>query len=163
MSSSPGQDGVHLPKPPDERTEHELTVRDAMRPVKLLLDPEMEVAEAALYPGRPFLVARDGVLWGIVSAEEPFQAPGHARLAELLPLPPERTASPPSSLPPHMHPDHPLDLALHRANATGLSVLPVTDRRQSRALLGEITVLDLLGAYRQKAADEKRARETAQK
>ncbi|GIU75126.1 MAG: transport integral membrane protein [Bryobacteraceae bacterium] len=146
------QDGVHLPKPPDERTEHELMVRDAMRPVSLLLDPDTEVGEAALYPGRHFLVGRDGVLWGIVSSEELFHAPGHAHLAELLPLLPEAMPSPPSALLPHMHPDHPLDLALHRFGATGLTVLPVTDRMNSRLLLGELTLQDLLDAYRRSAA-----------
>lgn len=151
------QDGVHLPKPPDERAEHELTVRDAMRPVQILLDPDTEVGEAALYPGKHFLVGRDGILWGIVSFEDLFQAPGHARLSELLPLPPEAMASPPSALLPHMHPDHPLDLALHRFGATGLSVLPVTDRMQPRALLGEITLQDLLEAYRRKAQEDRRA------
>jgi len=156
------QDGVHLPKPPDERAEHELEVRDAMRPVALLLDPDMEVAEASLYPGKHFLVGRAGQLWGIVSAEDLFQAPGHARLAELLPLPPDKMSSPPSALLPHMHPDHPLDLALHRFGATGLSILPVTDRMHSRTLLGELTLQDLLDAYRRKAAGERQHRRNPQ-
>lgn len=150
------QDGVHLPKPPDERIQHELTVREAMRPVQLLLDPDTEVGEAALYPGRHFLVGREGILWGVVSSEDLFQAPGHARLRELLPLTPEQVASPPSSLLPHMHPDHPLDFALHRFGATSLSVLPVTDRMHSRMLLGEITLQDLLDAYRRNAAELRR-------
>jgi hypothetical protein len=92
------QDGVHLPKPADERAALELTVRDAMRPVSLLVDPDTEVGEAALYPGKHFLVGRNGILWGIVSAEDLFQAPGHVRLAELLPCPPDKVSSPPASL-----------------------------------------------------------------
>ncbi len=149
------QDGVHLPKPPGERTGHELTVRDAMHPVHLLLDPDTEVAEAALYPERHILVGRDGVLWGIVSSDELFQAPGHARVRELITPLPEQAPSPPSSILPHMHPDHPLDYALHRFGATGLTLLPVTDRMQSRLLLGELTLQDLLDAYRRTAAEER--------
>jgi CIC family chloride channel protein len=149
------QDGVHLPKPADERAALELTVRDAMRPVSLLLDPDTEVGEAALYPGKHFLVGRNGILWGIVSAEDLFQAPGHVRLAELLPCPPDKVSSPPASLLPHMHPDQPLDHALHRFGATGLSILPVTDRMNARSLLGELTLQDLLDAYRRKAAEDR--------
>lgn len=55
-----------------------------------------------------------------------------------------------------MHPDHPHDFALHRFGATGLSVLPVTDRMHSRMLLGEITLQDLLDAYRRNAAELRR-------
>lgn len=150
------QDGVHLPKPPDERAGRELTVRDAMQPVHLLLDPETEVAEAAMYPDRHILVGRDGILWGIVSADELFRSPGHARLRELLTPLPDELPSPPSSILPHMHPDHPLDYALHRFGATGLSVLPVTDRMNARLLIGELTLQDLLDAYRRKAAEERR-------
>ncbi len=149
------QDGVHLPRAPGERTGHELTVRDAMHPVHLLLDPDTEVAEAALYPDRHMLVGRDGLLWGIVSSEELFQAPGHARVRELITPLPEEAPSPPSSILPHMHPDHPLDYALHRFGATGLTLLPVTDRMQSRLLLGELTLQDLLDAYRRTAAEER--------
>lgn len=148
------QDGVHLPRPPGERAEYELTVRDAMRPVHLLLDPDTEVAEAALYPDRHLLAGRDGILWGIVSSDELFRAPGHARLRELITPLPEEAPSPPSSVLPHMHPDHPLDYALHVFGATGSTVLPVTDRMQSRVLLGELTLQDLLDAYRRRAAEE---------
>ncbi len=142
------QDGVHLPKPPSEAAEHELEVRDAMRPVRLLLDPDMKVKDAALYPGRHFLVGRNGTLWGIVSSFDLEKAQGEMRLAELIPFSPDNDPSPPSSRLPHMHPDHPLDWALHRFGETGLSVLPVTERTGSRRLLGELTLQDLLEAYR---------------
>lgn len=142
------QDGVHLPKPPDESTAHVLQVRDAMRPVTLLLDPDMEVGEAALYPGQHFLIGRDGVLWGILSSLDLEHAQGDRRLGELVPFPPQLYPSPPASLLPHMHPDQPLDLALHRFGKTGLSVLPVTGRIDSRQLAGELTPQDLLDAYR---------------
>ncbi len=151
------QDGVHLPKPPDEQTGHELQVGDAMRPVTLLLEPNMPAGEAALHPGRHFLVGGDGLLWGILSRSDLEGAPGDRPLAELIPSPPAQCPSPPFTVLPHMHPDQPLDLALHRLARTGLSVLPVTDRINSRRLLGELTLQDLLEAYRRSSADQPEA------
>jgi CBS domain-containing protein len=60
-----------------------------------------------------------------------------------------------------MHPDQPLDHALHRFGATGLAILPVTDRMNPRSLLGELTLQDLLDAYRRKAAEDRSRAETS--
>lgn len=48
---------------------------------------------------------------------------------------------------PHVHPDHPLDLALERMGATKLDVLPVVSRADTHQLLGIVTLADILKAF----------------
>lgn len=49
---------------------------------------------------------------------------------------------------PHVHPDHPLDLVLHRLGEANVELLPVVDRTNPRKVLGEIALEDLLRCYR---------------
>jgi len=48
---------------------------------------------------------------------------------------------------PHVHPDHPLGLALARMGATRHTVLPVVSRANVRAMLGVVTLSDILNSY----------------
>lgn len=48
---------------------------------------------------------------------------------------------------PHVHPDHPLGLALSRMGETRHTVLPVVSRANVRTLLGIVTLSDVLDAY----------------
>ena len=48
---------------------------------------------------------------------------------------------------PHVHPDHPLDVALRRMAQSGINVLPVVSRSNVRQLLGVISLSDILRAY----------------
>ena len=48
---------------------------------------------------------------------------------------------------PHVHPDHPLGLALARMGATRHTVLPVVSRANVRTVLGIVTLSDILNAY----------------
>ena len=48
---------------------------------------------------------------------------------------------------PHVHSDQPLSVALARMGATGHAVLPVVSRANVRAMLGIITLKDILNAY----------------
>jgi CBS domain-containing protein len=52
----------------------------------------------------------------------------------------------------HLHPDEPADIVLHRLGQFNLSVLPVVDRRDITRVLGEVTLEDLLEAYRNAAS-----------
>jgi CBS domain-containing protein len=52
----------------------------------------------------------------------------------------------------HLHPDEPADIVLHRLGQFNLSVLPVVDRRDITRVLGEVTLEDLLEAYRNASA-----------
>jgi CBS domain-containing protein len=48
---------------------------------------------------------------------------------------------------PHVHPDHPLGLALTRMGAMRHAVLPVVSRANVRKMIGVITLPDILAAY----------------
>jgi CBS domain-containing protein len=48
---------------------------------------------------------------------------------------------------PHVHKDQPLGLALARMGDTGHNALPVVDRGNARAMIGIITLVDVLKAY----------------
>lgn len=52
-----------------------------------------------------------------------------------------------ATVPPHVHPDHQLSLALERIGATGLTVLPVISRADTRRLLGIVLLDDVLRAF----------------
>jgi CBS domain-containing protein len=52
-----------------------------------------------------------------------------------------------NKLPP-LHPDQSADIVLHRLGQFNLGVLPVVDRRDITQILGEVTLEDLLEAYR---------------
>ena len=49
---------------------------------------------------------------------------------------------------PHLHSDQSLDLALERMGASGLRVLPVVSRFNTREMLGVVYLSDILNAYR---------------
>lgn len=48
---------------------------------------------------------------------------------------------------PHVHPDHPLDVALERMGASKLEALPVVSRADSHQILGIIILSDILKAF----------------
>jgi CIC family chloride channel protein len=52
-----------------------------------------------------------------------------------------------SEMPPHVHPDHDLSLALERMGASGLTVLPVVSRADVHKLLGIVVLDDVLRAF----------------
>lgn len=148
------QDGIHLPRSPERREERVLTVRDAMRPARAMTDPELRIRHAAGLEGQDLLVGRGAVLWGVIPKAELARAvssPDNGLPLSTLVLAPAQEASPPADVFPHVHPDHPLDLVLHRLGKFGLDVMPVVDRALPRRILGEVTLNDLLQAYRQPA------------
>jgi CBS domain-containing protein len=53
---------------------------------------------------------------------------------------------------PHLHADEPADIVLHRLGQSNLGVLPVVDRRDVTQILGQVTLEDLLEAYRNASA-----------
>jgi chloride channel protein, CIC family len=52
-----------------------------------------------------------------------------------------------ASLPPHVHPDHPLSLALERMGSNGLTALPVVSRADTQQVLGIVVLDDVLRAF----------------
>ena len=53
---------------------------------------------------------------------------------------------------PHLHPDQSADIVLRRLGQFNLGVLPVVDRRDITQILGQVTLEDLLEAYRNASA-----------
>ena len=140
------QDGIHLPSGARDRA--------AARRVSQVMRSASEVLDAKMHPGealervsrsnlRAWPVSGEGGVIGVVSlrqvallAEDSLGAPGKA-LGELL----EGPAFP------HLHADHPLDVALERMGATRLELLPVVSRADVHQLEGVVMLADVLAIY----------------
>jgi CIC family chloride channel protein len=148
------QDGIHLPLGAGARAkERILHVSDALRPGGEPLAAVLTVAEARARADRrhkAWPVANDTGLCGMVSAQRLDQAiangQGGESLAALVPEP-----GPAEGLTqdvfPHLHADHPLDVALRKLAETGWDVLPVVSRDNVRQWKGTISLQDILAAY----------------
>jgi len=147
------QDGVHLPSSGGLGERPTLRVADAMRSDHGLIEPQATIREAfdrihslavSSWP-----VANGNRLLGMVTASELDSATEHGAgcktVSEILePLPLGHLDADNF---PHVHPDHPLDLALHRMGEMHLDVLPVVGRANVREILGVITLPDILRTY----------------
>jgi CIC family chloride channel protein len=144
------QDGVHLPHAKGQRPEPELLVGDAMRSPAVLLRRSTPIAAARqLVPEGDCLIGENGTLLGIVLGSDLDEAlhkgKGGAPVASVL----NRELL--NKLP-HLHPDQSADIVLHRLGQFNLNVLPVVDRRDITQVLGDVTLEDLLEAYRNASA-----------
>jgi CIC family chloride channel protein len=139
------QDGIHLPSPKTREEFGRHTVRQVMRDAPQLLPAKMSVHDAAermqSSEFRTWLVEDAGEIVGVLSegTVESALAGGRAgenlmRLCESLEFP-------------HVHPDHPLTLALERMSKAHLDILPVVNRANIRKLEGIVTLHDVLGSY----------------
>jgi chloride channel protein, CIC family len=146
------QDGLHLPSGLRYR-QGQLIVSDAAEvPLHVLTRADrVENALPHLNADRNAWPVMDGShLAGMITlkqVEQEMEA-GHAdrTLGELLP------ADVPNSLLttdnfPHLHMDHPLDMALRRMAHSKLNVLPVVGRADVRDLKGVVSLKDILQAY----------------
>jgi CIC family chloride channel protein len=139
------QDGLELPSMEDLREEESLHVEDAMRPPDdFLLPPGATVAQALQHLTEKSLTAALVPLqpsgWTSVSrttlANLAAEGQGGAEVASVLPSGPI----------PCLHPDHPLDKALHYFDRWDL--LPVVSRAGLTQLEGVISPRDVLDEYR---------------
>jgi CIC family chloride channel protein len=144
------QEGIQLPKSPERRAEPDLVVRDAMRPLLRLTDPERAVADVPVKDEEEIFVGRNGVLWGVLLVDElrakTVEAP-RSPLAFWISAP-QADDQPLVDRLAHVHPDHKIEIVLHRLANSGQKVLPVLDRVIPRRLLGEVTLDDLLRTCR---------------
>ncbi|MGP0075492.1 MAG: chloride channel protein [Bryobacteraceae bacterium] len=157
------QDGLHLPSGLRYR-EGLLIVRDAAEaPIEILKRTD-HVADALRHldaDRNAWPVLEGGRLAGTITLGqlEKEMAGGHGDrvLGELLP------ADVPNALLtsenfPHLHMDHPLDIALRRMAQSKLTVMPVVSRADIRDLKGVVSLKDILQAYG--VAGEKSAERT---
>jgi CIC family chloride channel protein len=144
------QDGVHLPHAKGQRPEPDLLVGDAMRSPAVLLRRSTPIAVARqLVPEGDCLIGENATLYGVVRGADLDDAlhkgAGEAAVASLV-----RREVLDETV--HLHPDEPADIVLHRLGQFNLSVLPVVDRRDITRVLGDVTLEDLLEAYRNASA-----------
>jgi CIC family chloride channel protein len=147
------QDGIHLPRSGAHAARSSLRVMAAMSPELRTIEPQATVQEAldmihslavGAWPvagGKQFL----GMATSSILETAAGQGAGHRPVTEILePLPMGHLDA--DSFP-HVHPDHPLDVALRRMGEKRLDVLPVVSRANVLEILGVIALPDVLRAY----------------
>jgi chloride channel protein, CIC family len=146
------QDGIRLPAGARER-EEPLTVAQAYRAGALSLRAEMRIQEAAAAVGRDpgaWPVLDEGGLRGMLSLDQLDAAMnanrGEEPIRVLVPEPGPLLTLMDENFP-HVHTDHPLDMAMRRLADTGWQALPVVSRENVRGLHGTISLADILAAY----------------
>jgi CIC family chloride channel protein len=139
------QDGIHLPGAEAHRRDGQHQVSQAMRAATEVMRSEMTVREAFERAHKTefhsWPVTDERGLVGMVDLTRIEQAMAHGE--ETKPL---------SDLVdvrhfPHVHPDHPLHLALERMGAAELDVLPVVSRANIYQLMGVVVLSDVLNSY----------------
>ncbi len=143
------QDGVHLPTA-ESRSEHgKAQVSRAMR-TKWEMFTARTTAGQALERARGnghlehWPVLENGKLIGMIpheALERAVEASPDLKLSEIHEFPHDEMSAAEF---PHVHPDHPLTLALERMGSARQNVLPVVSRADIRQLLGVVTLEDIL-------------------
>jgi chloride channel protein, CIC family len=146
------QDGLHLPSGLRNR-QGLLIVRDAAVPPQHLLSTTDRVEEALKCMDTDhdaWPVTEGGRLAGMITLARVEQeiAAGHGgrALGELLPMHVPSPLLTEENFP-HLHMDHPLDVALRRMARSKQNLLPVVARVDVRDLKGVVSLSDILQAY----------------
>jgi chloride channel protein, CIC family len=139
------QDGIHLPGPESRSVEGQRRVISAMRPATEVLSDDMTVEEAmekvraSAFHSWP--VTDDSGVVGVFSLSALQNAWDNGGASRKLKEFVDAREFP------HLHPDHPLSVALERMGTTHLDVLPVVSRADVHKLEGVVTVQDVLSFY----------------
>ena len=146
------QDGLHLPSGLRYR-QGLLIVRDAAEAPRQVLKRTDRVEDARKLldsDHNAWPVMDGGRLAGVITLAQVEQeiAAGHGDrvLGELLPVDVPNPLLTAESFP-HLHVDHPLDMALRRMAHSKLNVLAVVGRADIRDLKGVVSLTDILQAY----------------
>jgi CIC family chloride channel protein len=145
------QDGIHLPSGAKAR-EALLMVGQALRQTPESLPASLRAGEAAAMVNREtgaWPVVDQAGLRGMLRVEQLdgaiAEGEGERTLGQLVPAPhPDRLTAEKF---PHLHADQSLDFAMRRLAETGLKVLPVVSRTNTRELKGTISMQGILAAY----------------
>ena len=146
------QDGVQLPNAASRAEAARIQVAQAMREVPEVFPPAATVAEAAARARQSGLDA-----WPVANADGAWAMLGTSEMESAIAggwggQEPADILGDPVFL--HVHPDHPLGLALERMGASGHKALPVVSRADVRELLGVLTLDDILKTYGVRKPDE---------
>jgi CIC family chloride channel protein len=150
------QDGIHLPSGARAR-EALLTVGHAFRPGVEVISADQHISQAAMSVGRgrgPWPVVDTWGLRGMITEDRLHHAmlvDDQSLVADIVPDPGPADALTADRFP-HVHPDHPLEVAMRRFAQSGLKVLPVVSRTDVRDLRGAISLEDILAAYDSESA-----------
>ncbi|HEY4133103.1 MAG TPA: chloride channel protein [Gemmatimonadaceae bacterium] len=147
------QDGLHLPGSETRHVARQSRVIAALRPAPPAFPETLSIAEAHRRASNRDLgswpVANDTGLVGIVRLADIAAAISQGRGDELIGVLVAQGAGhgdPGTSLA-HVHPDHPLSVALSRMGETGHATLPVVSRANAQEILGIVTLADILKVY----------------
>ena len=154
------QDGMHLPRGASGEVAGRLRVSAALRAAPTPLTSDLLVSEARQRMDGTALeswpVVDAGGLVGMVRAHDVERAAatdgGGTRVQDLLDA--AAAAHGDADALPYVHGDQPLGQALARMGATRHTVLPVVSRANVRALLGIVTLPDVLVAYGVERVDD---------
>ena len=140
------QDGIHLPTAEVRAQAGRSQVAHAMREAPIVLAPDAQASTALEQVKDSLLNAwpvadRQG-LYGMLRATELEKAGANG-----LPAKTVRDLLRDDLESAHVHPDHPLSLALERMGSSGLRALPVVSRANVRQLLGIVLLDDILDFY----------------
>ena len=139
------QDGIHLPGPESRSVEGQRRVISAMGPATEVLSGDMTVKEATekvrASSFHAWPVIDDSGVVGVVSLstlQNAWDDGGAGRALKEFVDAREY---------PHLHPDHPLSVALERMGTTHMDVLPVVSRANVHKLEGVVTLDEVLKLY----------------
>ena len=137
------QVGIHLPHRDTQRSASNSRVSDAMTAPTMRIEASAE-PRAVLTAIQPtdkdrYPVFNGEHFVGMVSRDELERADSVGIASVRLSLRGKEF--------PHVHPDHTLDVVLHRMGATGVKVLPVVSRSDIRRLEGVVTIEAVLKVY----------------
>lgn len=139
------QDGIHLPSKEVLRRRGQRPVSDVMRPPTDTVRADSTVREVFQAKRgadlRVWPVEDDQKIIDVITLAELQRAIANGNDGKLL----SELISDRDS--PHVHPDHPLDVALERMGASKLDALPVVSRADSHQILGIIVLSDILKAF----------------
>jgi tetratricopeptide (TPR) repeat protein/CBS domain-containing protein len=145
------QDGIHLPSGARARDTF-ITVGNGFRTDAQVLSASMSLSQAAAAVDQEqgvWAVSDAQGLRGMVTLEQLTNAAkenGDGLLSDLVPNPGPIELLTEAKFP-HVHPDHPLDVAMRRIAQTKLASLPVVSRTNVRDLKGVISLRDILDTY----------------
>jgi CIC family chloride channel protein len=152
------QDGIHWPNTETSHAAARRTVGPLVRAAPLFVSPKTRLSELPDEPAYGlYFVGQGDELWGILTKDQAKNA-ANAEMAveELLQEHPEKMPPLDGEAFPHVHGDHPLELALERMAARHWMALPVVDRAYVRRLLGVVEFDDVIASYRKPRATHRR-------
>jgi CIC family chloride channel protein len=139
------QDGIHLPSAETRQEGEQRQVSQAMRPATEILRADMTLQEATektkMSPVSAWVVSDQRGVRGVLSRKMLEQAAKQGSAEKRL----EELITTGEFI--HVHPDHPLAVALERLGASRLEILPVVSRANVHQLEGILTLQDMLALY----------------